>query len=68
MQILVDQRPALTTAEAAKLHGLTPSGLRAIISQNAIEPVAKLDERTPLYDAEQLERALAGRPGRGRRR
>lgn len=65
MQILVDDRPAITTTQAAQQHGLTTAGLRAIISQNGIEPVAHLDARTPLYDAAELDRALKARPGRG---
>jgi len=68
IQLLVDGRPALTTAQAAARHGLTPAGLRRIIHVHHIEPVAYLDDRTPLYDPDQLAAALAARPGRGRRR
>lgn len=65
IEITVDGRPALTTAQAATRHGLKPSSLRGEIARAGLEPVAELDARTPLYDAEQLAAALAARPGKG---
>lgn len=65
VEILVDGRPALTTRPAAEKHGFTPGGLRAIVDQVGIEPVAEIDGRTPVYDEADLERKLAARPGRG---
>jgi hypothetical protein len=54
IEILVDGRPVLTTAQAAALRGITVAGMRAVIRQAGIRPVAHLDERTPLYDPRDL--------------
>lgn len=69
VQILIEDRPVVTTAQAAAARGITPAGMRAVINQNGIRPVAHLDRRTPLYDAEELDRALppAGRGAHFRR-
>lgn len=58
-------REVITTATAAARYGLTPAGMRSVIRDNGWEPVAELDGRLPLYDAEKLDADMKGRPGRG---
>jgi len=65
IRITVDGRLALTTRQAAAETGLSSASLRREISRLGIEPVAHLDERTPLYAAVPLRAALRGRPGKG---
>lgn len=63
IEILVDGRHAVTTKQAAKARGITVAGMRKVLSQNGVEPVAELDGRTPLYDLDDL--AGLNPPGRG---
>lgn len=63
IEILVDGRPVVTTKQAAAMRGITTAGMRKVLQQNGIEPVAHLDGRTPLYDLGGLERLNP--PGRG---
>jgi len=63
IEVLVDGRLALTTKQAAEARGITVAGMRKVLHQNDVTPVAHLDERTPLYDAVALARLNP--PGRG---
>ena len=65
IEVLVDGHLALTTHQAAEQHGYTLAGMRATLRQAGVRPIAKLDERTPLYDPGALAAALAARPGIG---
>lgn len=65
IEILVDGKPAVTTAQAAAARGYTLAGMRATIKQAGVQPIAHLDGRTPLYDPADLDRRLATRPGIG---
>lgn len=69
IRITVNGKPALTIAQAAERYGLAPSSIRSALTRlgDAITPAAELDSRTPLYLVTALDRALAGRPGRGHR-
>jgi hypothetical protein len=62
-QVFVNGRLLVTTAQAAADRGITVAGMRKVLSQNGIEPVAELDGRTPLYDPVDLARLNP--PGRG---
>jgi hypothetical protein len=65
--ITVDGRTALTTRQLGEEFDLDPDSARTAIRRVGLEPVAHLDERTPLYDAETARAALSNRPGRGGR-
>lgn len=65
VQIFVDELLVLTTAQAAEAHGYSAAGMRATLNQAGVRPVAHLDGRTPLYDPDEIARALAERPGTG---
>lgn len=56
IEIFVDGQPVVTTAQAAKARGITPAGMRAVLRQHGVQPVAHLDARTPLYDLAELDR------------
>lgn len=65
----------LTAQQAAERAGVSRSGLRTIAARALLAgrelraPRGEWpDARTPLYDPEQLDAYLAGRPGRGRGR
>ena len=68
IEVLVDGHLALTTHQAAEQHGYTLAGMRATLRQAGVRPIAKLDERTPLYDpgalaaARLLSRSRLGLP------
>jgi hypothetical protein len=68
VQILVDGKPAVTTKQAAAKRGITPAGMRAVLNQHGVEPVTYLDDRTPLYDADVLDRLPPAGRGVHRRR
>lgn len=70
-----DGEGLLSTAEAARLAGVTVSGFRTLAwramraGTDLRAPAAQwLDRRTPTYSAAELRDYLAGRPGRGRAR
>ena len=65
--IKVDGKPALTIDMIATRHGLTPANARKIVSRAPFQPVAHIDQRTPLYSTAVVDRYMANRPGRGRR-
>ncbi len=65
IRITVDGRLALTTAQAATRHDRTRAVMRMLLSRCGVEPVAHLDDRTPLYSAVALDRAIKALPGRG---
>lgn len=65
IRITVNGKPARTTSQAAEQRGITISGMRRVIHDNAITAVAHLDARTPLYLVVDLDRLSP--PGRGRR-
>ncbi len=56
IRITVDGRPALTTAQAALRRGVDQAGLRRVLSRMGIEPIAHLDDRTPLYSRAQIDK------------
>ena len=68
--IKVDGKPALTIDMVAARHDLTPDNARKILSRaraaGDLQPIAQLDDRTPLYGATAVDRYMANRPGRGR--
>lgn len=68
----MSRRRPLTTADAAKLAGITPSGFHSTMSQlrkTGVDlrlPVEEWpDRRTPLWDAARLEAWMKQRPGSG---
>lgn len=63
--IMVGQKRAATTLQFAQMLEITPGAMRTAIRDLKARPIAYLDERTPLYDREELLRRLALRPGRG---
>lgn len=63
IEIYGDGRRLLTTAQAAADRGITLAGMRKVLSQSGIQPVAYLDGRTPLYALAALARLNP--PGRG---
>jgi hypothetical protein len=63
--ITVGGERAFTTAQAAADRGMTPSHLRTVIWRAGLEPVGHIDARTPLWRAEDLDRAFESRPGQG---
>lgn len=63
--ITVDGEVALTTRQLAAELGIGLTSVRSAISRLDLEPVAHLDERTPLYAAAPARKALRERPGRG---
>lgn len=65
VQIHVDGKRVVTTAQAAADHGYTLDGMRATLRQAHVAPITRLDGRTPLYDPDAIARALANRPGVG---
>ncbi|WP_433796139.1 hypothetical protein [Actinoplanes sp. CA-252034] len=65
--ITVDGRAALTTRQLGEEFGLDPASARTAVRRVGLEPVAHLDDRTPLYDATTARDALRNRPGKGRR-
>lgn len=66
IEITYDGKPALTTAQAAQRYGLSPSVMRMAITRLKVAALPeRLDGRTPLYSAEQLDQAMESRPGRG---
>jgi hypothetical protein len=54
IEIHLDGRLVLTTAQAAARLGVKPGSLRARITREGIRPAAQLDPRTPLYYPEDL--------------
>jgi hypothetical protein len=65
IDVTVDGRLALTTRQLGEEFGLDPASARTAVRRVGIEPIAHLDERTPLYDADAARAALRGRPGKG---
>ncbi len=65
IRITVDGKPALTTRQLGEEFDLDPASARSAIKRLSLEPVAHLDERTPLYAAASARKALRERPGRG---
>lgn len=66
VEITYRGRLVLTTAQAAERYGLALSSMRSALARGlGVDPVAALDARTPLYDADQLDRAMHERPGKG---
>ncbi len=55
IRITVDGRPALTTGQAAQRCGISLGAMRKLLQRHKVEPVAALDRRTPLYDAETID-------------
>jgi len=68
IRITVDGRPAATIELAAPRYNMEPSSLRGAISRlgDAIQHVAMLDGRKPLYLIKDLDKAIAARVGQGR--
>lgn len=68
IRITVDGRPALTTAQAAQRHARTSAEMRTLFSVRRynLEPVAALDDRTPLYDLEAVDALIGGMVGQGK--
>lgn len=68
IRITVDGKPAATIELAAPRYNMEPSSLRGAISRlgDAIEHVAMLDGRKPLYLIKDLDRAIAARAGQGK--
>jgi hypothetical protein len=65
IEITVDGRTALTTRQLGEEFGLDPASARSAVRRVGLEPVAHLDDRTPLYDADTARTALRDRPGKG---
>ncbi len=65
IRITVDGRLALTTAQAATRHDRSRAAMRMLLARLDLEPVAQLDDRTPLYAAAPLDKAIKALPGRG---
>jgi len=70
VRVFVDDKEAISVPLAAKLYGIHVDTMRRTISRlrvaEAITPLPeKLDERTDLYDLEQLMQAMEARPGKG---
>jgi hypothetical protein len=68
VRITVDGKLALTTRQAASEQNTDLATMRKRIQRVGCEPVAQLDDRTPLYGAVALRAALRDRPGKGRRK
>lgn len=67
IDIRVNGEPVKTTSQLAQELGWDQASLRSAIRRAGVEPVEKLDERTPLYRAREVRDALASRPGKGKR-
>jgi hypothetical protein len=65
IRITVDGKLAMTTRQAAEEFGLELSSVRSAVTRLGLEPVDHLDERTPLYAAVELRKAMRARPGKG---
>jgi hypothetical protein len=70
IRITYNGQPAITVALFAAAHDLTVKHAATIIirfvKDGAVKALPRgLDARTPLYPARALEKAYAGRPGRG---
>lgn len=63
--IIVDGEVALTTRQLAAQLGIGLTSTRSAINRLGLQPVAHLDQRTPLYAAAAARKALRERPGRG---
>jgi hypothetical protein len=74
LQILVDDRPALTARLAvdrySERYGLGDRAARSAIARSGVRPIEPhpISAQVPLYDLATLDEAMANRPGRGRRR
>ena len=59
----------LTTAQAADAFGVSPATYRKMVKRGtAPQPVERIDERTPLYDAEEVTNWARGYVKGARRR
>lgn len=66
IRILYDDQEALTATLLAKRHGLTLAAARKALSRLGVDPLPEpLDDRTKLWPAEPVERAMKERPGKG---
>lgn len=66
IRITVDGRPALTTEQAALRHGRGLSQMRTLFARYKVEPVAYLNPRMALYDAEQIAALPQAMVGQGK--
>jgi hypothetical protein len=65
IRITVDGKLALTTRQLGEEFSLDPGPTRKAVQRLGLEPVAHLDERTPLYAATAARKAMKERPGKG---
>lgn len=69
LTIHVDGQLAITTAQAAELHGRSSATMRKLFARaiDAGQLVAAdhIDGRTPVYLATDIDRIIAEMPGRG---
>jgi hypothetical protein len=65
IRITVDGKLALTTRQLAAELGLEPTSVRVAVRRLGIDPVEHLDDRTPLYAAATVRKAIRARPGKG---
>jgi len=69
IEIKVNGEPALTVNMIGRRIGLPPASTRKALARlreaGTLEPVAHLDERTPLYGEVAFDEAWAARRGRG---
>lgn len=71
MTAATPRRPAVFTAEAAELAGMTVDSFRSAMayarrSHNVDLRVPGPDQRTPMWDVQGLRAYMDARPGRGR--
>ncbi len=68
IEISYNGQPATTAVIAARRYGMQPQALRHTLDRAGVQPVDKIDGRTPLYLTVDIDRHMASRPGRYGRR
>lgn len=61
--ILVNGKRAETVSQAAARHGMERDSMTSAITRQKIPSLVRLDGRTPLFDPDVIDAALAARPG-----
>lgn len=67
IRITVNGKTAETIALAATRLDMDHGALLSAVKRGGLQPVARLDARTPLYATRDVDRLMAERPGHGGR-
>lgn len=62
IRITVDGHAAETIGMAAARLGMDAGALTSALRRAGVRPAARLDSRTPLYLADEIDRVLGSRP------